>query len=65
MEWFQNGWGVSLATFLPMAGVVAMLFIPSTQDRLIKLVGTLFAGLTLVAGILLLFQFDYGSAGTL
>jgi NADH-quinone oxidoreductase subunit M len=65
MDWFQNGWGLTLATFLPMVGVLAMLFIPATQDRLIKLVGTVFAGLTLLVGIILLFQFDYGAAGTL
>jgi NADH-quinone oxidoreductase subunit M len=65
MGWFENGWGLSLTTFLPIVGVLAMVFIPSTQDRLIKLVGAVFAGLTLIAGIILLFQFHYGSAGTL
>ena len=63
MEWFDNGWGLSLATFLPALGAILLLFVPSTNERLIKLVGTVFAGLALIAGIVLLFQFDFGQTG--
>jgi NADH-quinone oxidoreductase subunit M len=62
MEWV-DGWGLGLATFLPVAGVVALMFIPSGQEKLVKLTGTLFAFLALVAGILVAFRFDYGRAG--
>jgi NADH-quinone oxidoreductase subunit M len=64
MAWVDN-WGLSLATFLPLAGVVVLLVVPPAADRLIKAVGTLFAFLALVAGILVLFRFNYGSAGVM
>jgi NADH-quinone oxidoreductase subunit M len=62
MDWFDHGWGVSLATFLPALGAIVLLFLPSANERLVKITGTVFAGLALVAGILLLFRFDF-SAG--
>jgi NADH-quinone oxidoreductase subunit M len=64
MAWVDD-WGLSLGTFLPILGAVLLIFIPSTQDRLIKATGTLFAFLALVAGVLVLLRFDYGSAGSL
>ena len=63
MEWFDNGWGLSLATFLPALGAILLLFVPATSERLIKFIGTLFAGLALVVGIVILFQFDFSRAG--
>ena len=62
MEWVDT-WGVSLATFLPALGAIVLLFVPPVWERAIKLVGTIFAGLALVAGILVLARFDYGRAG--
>jgi NADH-quinone oxidoreductase subunit M len=62
MEWVDT-WGVSLATFLPAVGAIVLLFVPSVWERAIKLVGTVFAGLALIAGILVLARFDYGRAG--
>ena len=62
MEWI-DATGVSLATFLPVAGAAVLLFVPASAERLVKAVGTLFAFLALVAGVLLLFRFDYGDAG--
>ena len=38
MEWLDD-WGLSLATFLPVVGAVVLLFIPKTQEKLIKLIG--------------------------
>ena len=65
MEWFDNGWGLSLATFLPALGAIVLLFLPRDADRLIKLVGTIFAGLALVVGIALIFRFDFGQSGAI
>ncbi len=64
MDWIDTT-GVSLATFLPVAGAAVLLLIPASAEKLIKAVGTLFAFLALVAGVLLLFRFDYGNAGLL
>src|SRR5688572_2419484 len=62
MEWLQD-WGISLATFLPAVGAIVLLFIPASQDRLIKLVGSAFALAALLVGILMLFEFDFGDPG--
>ncbi|MFN2525474.1 MAG: NuoM family protein [Actinomycetota bacterium] len=64
MDWYDS-WGVSLATFLPIIGAVVLLFVPGAQERAIKFVGTLFAGLALVAGVGVAARFDYGRAGDL
>ncbi len=64
MEWVDTA-GVSLATFLPAAGVVFLLFVPGSAERAIKAAGTLFAFLALLAGVLILFRFDYGDAGAI
>ena len=61
MTWVDD-WGLSLATFLPIVGVVVLMFIPGTMDRAIKIVGMVAAGLTLLAGVLVLWRFDYGAA---
>jgi NADH-quinone oxidoreductase subunit M len=64
MAWVDD-WGLSLGTFLPILGAVLLIFIPPAQERVIKATGTLFAFLALLAGVLVLLRFDYGSAGTL
>ena len=64
MTWVDD-WGLSLATFLPIVGAIVVLFVPQAKDKAIKTVGTLFAGLALLAGILVLFRFDYGNAGAI
>ena len=63
MEWFDHGWGLSLATFLPVLGAIALLFVPAAREQTIKLVGTIFAGLALIAGIGVALRFDYGRSG--
>jgi NADH-quinone oxidoreductase subunit M len=65
MEWFDDGWGVTLATFLPVVGVVALLFLPTTKEAVIKVVGLVFGALALIAGIIVALRFDYGSAGSI
>ena len=64
MEWVED-WGLSLGTFLPLVGVIVLIFLPADRDRLLKSVATAFAGLALVAGILVAVAFDYSRAGTL
>ena len=62
MDWVDS-WGVSLTVFLPLLGTIVLLFIPAALESVIKLVGTVFAGLALVAGVLVLIAFDYGKSG--
>lgn len=63
MEWFDGGWGLSLATFLPLLGAIVLLFVPAAKEQAVKLTGTIFAGLGLIAGIGLVMRFDFGRTG--
>ncbi|HEX2051132.1 MAG TPA: NADH-quinone oxidoreductase subunit M [Actinomycetota bacterium] len=62
---FIRDWGVSIATFLPAVAAIVLLFIPSSQDRLLKIVATAAAGIALLAGILVAVDFDYGNAANI
>ena len=64
MGWIED-WGLSVATFLPLVGAIALLFIPPARERAIKLTGTIVAGVALIVGILVAIAFDYGNAGAL
>ena len=57
MSWVDD-WGLTLATFLPALGVVVLMFLPN-RESLVKITGTVFAGLALIAGILCAVRFDY------
>ena len=61
----DQNWLLSVGTFLPLAGVVLMLFIPRTEDRVQRLVPIVASGATLAVGIYTLTQFDYDRAGAL
>ena len=58
----EQQWLLSLGTFLPLAGVLVMLFIPRKNEVLAKEVGIVTAAATLLVGIYTLTQFDYGQA---
>ena len=64
MEWVDT-WGLSLATFLPLAGAVVLLFVPPAQERAVKVVGTAFALSALIAGLFVAARFDYARAGAI
>jgi NADH-quinone oxidoreductase subunit M len=64
VDWFDS-WGVTLAVFLPAAGMVVVLAIPKAQERALK-VATLATTLaTLAVGIGMLARFDYDRTGAL
>ena len=58
-------WLLSLGVFLPLAGVLVMLFIPKSDESTVKGVAILTAAATLLVGIYTMTQFDYGKAGSL
>ncbi len=62
MEWV-DGWGLTLATLLPVAGAIVLMFLPSSQERFTKLFATATAGIALIFGVLVAFRFDYGRTG--
>jgi NADH-quinone oxidoreductase subunit M len=62
MNWFENGWGLSLIVFLPLAGAAVVLAIPKANEAAQKLTALLFAGVSFVLSVIVAFQFDYGAA---
>jgi NADH-quinone oxidoreductase subunit M len=58
----DNNWILSVGTFLPLAGVLIMLFIPRREETLVKQVGILTAVATLAVGVATLFLFKYNQA---
>ena len=63
MEVLQNQqWLLSLGTFLPLAGVLVMLFIPKREETLVKGTAIVTAVATLLVGVYTLTQFDYGQS---
>ena len=52
-------WLLSVGVFLPLAGVLVMLFIPKKDEASAKGVAIITAALTLVVGVYMLLQFDY------
>ncbi|WP_420452609.1 complex I subunit 4 family protein [Ilumatobacter sp.] len=62
----DSNWLLSLGTFLPIAGALAIMFGTARDDeRSPKIVGIVTAGATLVIGIVTLLRFDYGRSADL
>ncbi|MEN8041564.1 MAG: NADH-quinone oxidoreductase subunit M [Actinomycetota bacterium] len=64
MDWFENGWGLSLIVFLPVVGALAILAIPKAKESLLKWTALAFSLVTLALAIMLAMQFDYSAADT-
>ncbi len=60
-----SNWILSVGVFLPLLGVLAMMFVPKTDEVLIKGIGIATAGATLAVGIVTLILFDYDKSGEL
>ncbi|MGA1363194.1 MAG: complex I subunit 4 family protein [Ilumatobacteraceae bacterium] len=58
----DQNWVLTVGTFLPLVGVLVMLFVPKAEEQLQKTIGLVTAGATLAVGIYTLTQFDYGRA---
>jgi len=66
MEVISNhNWALTVGTFLPLVGVLIMLFIPKAEEALIKTVAIATAIATLAVGIYTMVQFDFGNAGAM
>ncbi|MFM1752448.1 MAG: NADH-quinone oxidoreductase subunit [Actinomycetota bacterium] len=61
----DQNWLLSVGTFLPLVGVLVMLFIPKAEEELHKFVALITAIATLVVGIYTVTKFDFDQAGTL
>jgi NADH-quinone oxidoreductase subunit M len=65
MDWFDSGWGLTLAVFLPVVGMAIVLLLPRAEEQAIKVVSLVTTVATLVVGIGLLARFDYDKTGAL
>jgi NADH-quinone oxidoreductase subunit M len=66
MELTDNNWILSVGTFLPLLGALAIMFGTSRDDeRTPKIIGIFTAGVTLAIGIATLVLFDYDKAADL
>ena len=61
-ELTDNNFLLTLGTFLPLVGVVIMMFIPDVEERLHKQIAIVASGATLAVGIWTLAVFDYGQS---
>jgi NADH-quinone oxidoreductase subunit M len=65
MEQFLDGWGPSLAVFLPLAAAALMLFLPREQFGWHKLVAAVSTFAVLLVSVAIAAYFDYDEAGSL
>ncbi len=61
----DQNWLLSVGTFLPLVGVLVMMFIPRGEEATHKIIGIATAGATLVVGLITMFAFDYGQSAKL
>ena len=59
----DHNWVLSVGTFLPLVGVLIMLFVPKAEEELHKTIALVTAVATLAVGIYTLVQFNFDKAG--
>jgi NADH-quinone oxidoreductase subunit M len=64
MHWFDD-WALTLAVFIPLVGLAAVLFIPRAQEQAIKVTALITSVATLAVGIGILADFNFGNGGKL
>ena len=64
LETFSNGLGISLVVFLPLVSAIFILFIPKTQEFLIKITTLASSVVTFLLSLIVAYQFDYDKAHT-
>ncbi|HUF99204.1 MAG TPA: NADH-quinone oxidoreductase subunit M [Ilumatobacter sp.] len=61
---YADNWLLTVGTFLPLVGVLVMMFVPAAEEKLHKQIAILTSGATLGFGIFTLMRFDYGNSAT-
>jgi NADH-quinone oxidoreductase subunit M len=61
----DHNWILSVGTFLPLLGVLLLSVVPKANEQLIKKVALYTSIATVAVGVLTLFRFDFGNAGTM
>ncbi len=63
MNWFDSGWGLTAAVFLPGAGMLAVLVVPKAEEQLQKIVALVATLATFGVTIALAARFDLDRKG--
>jgi NADH-quinone oxidoreductase subunit M len=58
-------WAITITTFLPIAGALVVLLVPSEKDRMIRGLGVLTTALAFIGAVAIAIGFDYGRSGEL
>lgn len=61
----DQNWLLTVGTFLPLVGVLVMMFIPRSEEHLHKQIALVTAIATLAVGVYTLTQFDFDRAGVM
>ncbi len=62
MDWFDNGWGLSLVVFLPVVGSLIVLAIPKAQELALKSVALAFTVASFLMSVIVAVRFDFGAS---
>jgi NADH-quinone oxidoreductase subunit M len=62
MDWFENGWGLSLIVFLPILGAVVAMLIPKDRESTVKQWSLLVSVVTFLLSLVVAVNFQLGSA---
>ena len=62
MEWFDNGWGLSLIVFLPLVGALVATAIPKANETAVKQLSLSVSLITFVLSLVAIARFDFGAA---
>ena len=61
MTWENSA--ITIATLLPIAGALVIVFVPRDREQLVRGLGILFTGAALVVAVSIAIGFDYGASG--
>ena len=61
----DDNWLLTVGTFLPLVGVLIMMFIPASEETTHKQIAVVTSAATVVIGVLTLIRFDYGASESL
>ncbi|MEO7803718.1 MAG: NADH-quinone oxidoreductase subunit M [Actinomycetota bacterium] len=62
MDWVRE-WGITLAVFLPVIGIVAMMLVPKEKESIHKFLALAASGAALGMGLLVLGVYQFGASG--
>ena len=56
----NDNWLLTVGTFLPLVGVLLMMFVPASEEKTHKQIGILTSAVTAAVGVYTLLRFDFG-----